>query len=919
MLKLKPIKQATITYCSLILFLLIIISLWGSTYYMRSCIIAEQDAESLRTQLKALGIELADGSDYLTDEARKFVVTSDPLPMYNYWTEINITRTRDSALTTISLLNSTPNEVALLKEAKHHSDTLVDTETHAMRLICDTLTLREIDLPKEVRNYILPVHEIPLSPDLKKEKAIQLMYGEQYTKDKSSIMTPISRFQQTMNARLDHSLQVARQRTHSALILQIVLTLLSLMTVAIILYIFHRMFNIPISHYTRQLKGLNITDEVFKLSGEGTKELYLLADIFNTLHASFINEIQSRRTAEAHMKQAKEEAEAANQAKSLFLAHMSHEIRTPLHAIIGYEHLLMQSALTASQTRYIHSIKLASDNLLHIINQILDFSKIEADKLQLHIETFSLSSLLEELYEIFHAQAESKGLSFEIKTDDSLPATMTSDRIRLTQVLSNLLSNAIKFTTTGKVKLQLSTTSMPNNLYTITFEVIDTGIGITKEQQNTIFDSFIQGDNSTSRHYGGTGLGLTISKQIVCLLGGNLKLHSLLGEGSNFYFSLLSENGIGDSLPLPNTYSSPSAEEPLTSFLGQSLLIIDDDEVNLSMEKEILTPFDFKVQTAQSGKAALALLKEHSFHVILMDIRMADMDGYETTSYIRQLPAFKEIPIIAVTADATESTFIKAKQSGMSDLTTKPIDFRNLIELLKKYLPYTTSNKKGDPIDSTWQISFAQQLSTPLVQPESSLCAIHYNFTLYAQLLERFITTHHLDIKRLQSFLMVHDLKEATLLLHTLKGVVGHLGACILFEELVEFETFLMASPKPPQVQLWSFYTSIEELYKNTLKDLQHILSQLKAEGYLPSPIDLRSSHPDSQNSVTLLTTLQHYLEEGDLTALTYLDTYKANIRAAFSETDFQLLEDYIKQYDFEPSFLLINQVLHPTLPTSSF
>lgn len=916
MLKLKPIKQATITYCSLILFLLIIISLWGSTYYMRSCIVAEQDAESLRTQLKALGIELADGSDYLTDEARKFVVTSEPIHMYNYWTEINITRTRDSALTTLGILNSAPNEIALLKEAKYHSDTLVDTETHAMRLLCDTLTLKEIALPKEVRDYKLPVDEIFLPTHLKKEKAIKLMFDEQYTKDKSSIITPISYFQETMNARLDHSLQDARQRTHNALILQLLLTILSLMTVAMILYIFHLMFNIPISHYTRQLKDLHITDEVFKLSGEGTKELYLLADIFNTLHASFINEIQSRRTAEAHMKQAKEEAEAANEAKSLFLAHMSHEIRTPLHAIIGYEYLLMQSSLTASQTRYIHSIKLASDNLLHIINQILDFSKIEADKLQLHIEEFSLTSLLEELYEIFHVQAESKGLSFEIKTDGSLPLTMMSDRVRLTQVLANLLSNAIKFTTTGKVILQLGASTMPNNLYEITFQVIDTGIGITTEQQSSIFDSFIQGDNSTSRHYGGTGLGLTISKQIVCLLGGNLQIQSVLGEGSHFYFTLIGENTTHHSLSLSNTNANTSRAEPLTSFSGQRLLIIDDDEVNLSMEKEILTQFDFKVQTVQSGTAALSLLKEQSFHIILMDIRMADMDGYETTSYIRQLPGFEKIPIIAVTADATECTFVKAKQSGMSDLTTKPIDFKGLIELLKKYLPYTTVNKSGTHEELTHQICLAKQLGTNLVQPESSLRAIHYNFTLYAQLLERFTTNHHQAIKRLQSFLMVHDLKEAGFLLHTLKSVVGHLGACILFEELVEFETFLMTSAKPPQVQLWSFYTSLEEIFKNTLKDLDHILSQLKVEGYLPFPMDLRSSHPDSQNLVTVLTTLRHYLEEGDVTALTYFETYKANIRAAFSETDFQLLEDYMKQYDFEQSFLLISQVLHPTLPT---
>lgn len=918
MLKLKPIKQSTITYCSLFLFLLIIISLWGSTYYMRSCIITEQDAESLRTQLKALGIKLADGSDYLTDEARKFVVTSDPIYMYNYWIEINITRTRDSALTTLGILNSTPNEIALLQEAKHHSDTLVNTETHAMRLLCDTLTLKEEALPNEVRDYTLPIDELFLPAHLKKEKAIKLMYDDQYTIDKSSIMTPIGLFQETMNTRLDHSLQSARQRTHRALVLQVVLTLFSLVTVAIILYVFHLMFNIPISHYTKQLKDLHISNEVFKLSAEGTKELYLLADIFNTLHSSFISEIQSRCIAESHMKQAKEEAETANEAKSLFLAHMSHEIRTPLHAIIGYEHLLMQSALTNSQTRYVHSIKLASDNLLHTINQILDFSKIEAKKLQLYMEEFSLTSLLEELYEIFHAQAENKGLSFEMKTDGILPLAIMSDRIRLTQVLTNLLSNAIKFTTTGKVLLQLSATPVPNNLYEITFEIIDTGIGITKEQQNSIFEPFIQGDNSTSRHYGGTGLGLTISKQIVCLLGGNLQIQSVLGKGSKFYFTLLTKNITSHSLSSSTSTLNTSSKESMPSFYGQSLLIIDDDEVNLSMEKEILTQFDFKVQTVQSGKAALSLLKKQSFNIILMDIRMADMNGYETTSYIRQLPGFKEIPIIAVTADATESTFIRAKQSGMSDLATKPIDFKGLVELLKKHLSYITIDQKNEHIKFTHQIFFAQKLETKLVKLESSLRTIHYNFTLYAQLLERFIFNHHQAIKRLQSLLAIHDLKETTFLLHTLKGVVGHLGAHVLFDELVEFETFLKTSSTPSEVQLSSFYSSLEEVFKNTLEDFNHILSQLQVEGYLSSPMDLRYSYPDSQNIVTILTTLQHYLEEGDIAALTYFKTYKATIHTTFSETDFQLLKDYMKQYDFEQSLLFISKVLSLSLPTES-
>jgi PAS domain S-box-containing protein len=395
------------------------------------------------------------------------------------------------------------------------------------------------------------------------------------------------------------------------------------------------------------------------------------------------------------LKKAKKELEDSMKVKEQFLANMSHEIRTPMNAIVGFTNLISKTELNDEQKKYIDAIKTSGENLLVIINDILDFSKIQSGKLLLEKIEFNLPEVISGLSKIMDEKLKEKKLELITKIDTNVPKLIVGDPIRLNQILLNLVGNAIKFTEVGEIRVEVNLIAEEVDFWNIQFFVIDTGIGIPAEKQNVIFDGFTQASNETTRKYGGTGLGLTIVKQLVELHGGNISVESELGMGAAFVFNLkfdkhCSSNQINGTSVIENE-NLPDKTKKL------KILLVEDNLLNQILAKKVLSDWEWDVQVAENGIQAIKLLEQENFDVILMDIQMPEMDGYETTQIIRRNnDSFKaETPIIAMTAHAMSGEAKKCINAGMDDYVSKPFEAKELYsKIISTYQKKQSKNGK---------------------------------------------------------------------------------------------------------------------------------------------------------------------------------------------------------------------------------
>jgi PAS domain S-box-containing protein len=393
-------------------------------------------------------------------------------------------------------------------------------------------------------------------------------------------------------------------------------------------------------------------------------------------------DVTERKEFELELINARDNAESATRAKSQFLSMMSHEIRTPMNAIIGLSNLLLEDDPRPDQSENLELLRFSGQNLLSILNDILDFSKIEADKVHLEKVDFDLKDCLTKIVKMMETRAEDKGIDVRFIFDDSLPRAVKGDPVRLSQIVNNLLSNAIKFTENGSVTFTVAAEGKaPDGFSSIGFRIKDTGIGIPSDKIHLIFESFSQAASDTTRKFGGTGLGLTITRRLIRLMGSDITLASEHGKGSEFHFVLQMENGQVVEKPVAKT---TDGLQTLLKTKPLHILLVEDNRVNQVVATNFLKRWGVTFTIANNGLEAVELIRKRPYDLVFMDLQMPEMDGYQATSTIRAMPEthYKTIPIIALTASAMMSIREKVIEHGMTDFLSKPfqpVDLQNII------------------------------------------------------------------------------------------------------------------------------------------------------------------------------------------------------------------------------------------------
>ncbi len=402
-------------------------------------------------------------------------------------------------------------------------------------------------------------------------------------------------------------------------------------------------------------------------------------------HQDLLEQRIAQRTEE--LEEAMHRALAASQAKSEFLANISHELRTPMNGVIGMLDVVLQDALTPQQRDQLETARRSAYFLLAIVNDLLDLSKIEAGKMAIERIAFDLRALIRDCIECHAPTASRKGIELNSSLAASVPDFVTGDPLRIRQIITNLLSNAIKFTERGRVQLDVSTATLPNGLIELQMNVSDTGPGIPADKLSLIFEKFMQVDNSVSRRFGGVGLGLAITRRLVELHGGAIRVRSEVGRGSVFSFTLLCERAqrpAAEAAPDAGVDAQAAALAPV----GPRILVVEDNAINQKVVTAILAKKHLDVAVAADGEEAIRVLEaaERPFSLILMDVQMPVLDGLEATRLIRSDPRWAHIPIIAMTAHAMNGDRERCLRAGMNDYLSKPVHATHLLQVVDKYL-----------------------------------------------------------------------------------------------------------------------------------------------------------------------------------------------------------------------------------------
>ncbi len=533
------------------------------------------------------------------------------------------------------------------------------------------------------------------------------------------------------------------------------------------------------------------------------------------------------------VEKAKNDAIAANVAKSQFLANMSHEIRTPLNGLLGMDAILLEECKDDNLKEYARNIQSAGQSLLSIVNDILDISKIEAGKLEILPVEYELCSVINDCYNIARVRAESKALSFQMMIDPKLPSCLCGDEVRIRQIINNFLSNAVKYTKEGSITLSIGYDSLLNNQIILTIAVKDTGIGIQKEDMEKLFDSFTRIEENRNRNIEGTGLGLNLTKRLVEMMGGEICAESTYGEGSCFTARIpqvvINPEPIGDFEKRYQQFIDTSEDNRLSIVAPDAqILVVDDVEMNLKVIKGLLKKTGIQIDTAESGMTCLEYVKNKRYDIIFLDHMMPEMDGIETLEQMKLLAANlnRNTPVIMLTANATRGAKKEYLQAGFTDYLTKPVKEEDLQAMLAKYLDkklIQQNDLQCNKADAVMQCNEDKDVMQCLgeiseldIQTGLSYCM---DKEFYEEMLKEY--TQADKVAQMEQFFDARDWENYRTIVHALKSTSLTIGAISLSEEAKELE---MAAKAGDESYIISHHQAVMEKYINLLGRLQKIL-----------------------------------------------------------------------------------------------
>ncbi|MDQ7000991.1 MAG: ATP-binding protein [Mariprofundus sp.] len=686
----------------------------------------------------------------------------------------------------------------------------------------------------------------------------------------------------------------------SALIRAILTAVLFLILGALAVYYFARRWTDPIQklvHFSHELASGNFSATAH-ISTRTDDEIGLLVAALEEMaeslrhsyaqledHSHILEEKVEKRTRQ--LAEARDRALAAAQAKSDFLANMSHEIRTPMNAVIGMAYLALDMSRDEKQRDYLNKILTASETLLVIINDILDFSKVEAGKLTIEPVDFYLDAVLANVESVNALSASAKGLNLEFNCPSDLPP-LHGDSMRLGQVLLNLVNNAVKFTEHGQVKLTVEVIEKTDSEIELGFSVTDTGIGMTAEQQTNLFQAFTQADTSITRNYGGTGLGLAICKQLVELMGGEIGVESTPGKGSRFHFHIRFALGCDDEIAVIQT-EKQLTPDVMQSLHGVRLLLVEDNEINQQVAEGLLARAGISFQTVHNGKQAIEAVRADAFDGVLMDMQMPVMDGLEATRLIRADENFRDLPIIAMTANAMPGDRERCLQAGMNDHIAKPIDPDKLYSTLVRWI------RKS-------QIKTAERLSAALspavdmlkftglsgIDVADGLKRVAGDTELYRNILCKFHDTQANSLKCIRDALASENRQLAVQLAHSLRGVSGNIGANKLQDKVAILESALRSeSAVEPEL-----LSAIELLLNEVIEGIGNWRERSQPNGSGEQTVDVEAAG-------VLINRMRLLLEDSNGDAVDLIDELSAALSGSEYTAHLSALRQHLAAYDF--------------------